>query len=199
MSDLSPRTTRPVPSDDRLDSWKEIAAYLKRDVTTVQRWEKREAMPVHRHVHDKKGSVYAFRTELDAWARSRNLPLTNEDTTTEPAARPARDIDAGVLHRCPVPPKSTRQRSSLTVALVIDGGRTSCWRWLRAWSLFGGTRVFLAQPARRTHTFRADRLRGHRAGRRTLPRRQIRGVPVGSRRTRWTSGSRRSVPGSSTT
>ncbi len=26
------------PSDDRLDSWKEIAAYLVRDVTTVQRW-----------------------------------------------------------------------------------------------------------------------------------------------------------------
>ena len=25
--------------EDRLDSWKEIAAYLGRDVTTVQRWE----------------------------------------------------------------------------------------------------------------------------------------------------------------
>jgi DNA-binding transcriptional regulator YiaG len=37
---------------DRLDSWKEIAAYLNRDVTTVQRWEKREGMPVHRHLHD---------------------------------------------------------------------------------------------------------------------------------------------------
>jgi len=34
--------------EDRLDSWKEIAAYLNRDVTTVQRWEKREGMPVHR-------------------------------------------------------------------------------------------------------------------------------------------------------
>ena len=40
---------------DRLDSWKEIAAYLHRDVTTVQRWEKREGMPVHRHLHDKAG------------------------------------------------------------------------------------------------------------------------------------------------
>jgi len=45
------------PSDDRLHSWKEIAAYVKRDVTTVQRWEKREGMPVHRHIHDKQGSV----------------------------------------------------------------------------------------------------------------------------------------------
>ncbi|MEO8258392.1 MAG: DNA-binding protein [Acidobacteriota bacterium] len=62
----------PLP-EDRLDSWKEVAAYLKRDVTTVQRWEKREAMPVHRHRHNKIGSVYAFRAELDAWARGRSL------------------------------------------------------------------------------------------------------------------------------
>jgi Tol biopolymer transport system component len=61
------------PLEDRLDSWKEIAAYLKRDVTTVQRWEKREGMPVHRHLHDRMGSVYAYRTDLDAWMRSRNL------------------------------------------------------------------------------------------------------------------------------
>ena len=61
------------PPEDRLDSWKEIAAYLNRDVTTVQRWEKREGMPVHRHLHDRMGSVYAFRAELDAWTRSRNL------------------------------------------------------------------------------------------------------------------------------
>jgi Tol biopolymer transport system component len=60
-------------SADRLDSWKDIAAYLKRDVSTVQRWEKREGMPVHRHLHDKLGSVYAFRRELDGWSQSRNL------------------------------------------------------------------------------------------------------------------------------
>jgi Tol biopolymer transport system component len=67
------------PTEDRLDSWKEIAAYFNRDVTTVQRWEKREGMPVRRHVHDRMGSVYAFRTDLDAWARSRNLPAAQED------------------------------------------------------------------------------------------------------------------------
>jgi Tol biopolymer transport system component len=66
-------------SEDRLDSWKEIAAYLKRDVTTVQRWEKREGMPVHRHLHDRMGSVYASRAELDAWTRSRNLPAAQEN------------------------------------------------------------------------------------------------------------------------
>ena len=63
----------------RLESWKEIAAYLGRDVTTVRRWEKREGMPVHRHVHDKGGSVYAFSSELDAWLQSRKLRLEEED------------------------------------------------------------------------------------------------------------------------
>jgi hypothetical protein len=81
-SDAPAPDERPV--DDRLDSWKEIAAYLRRDVTTVQRWEKREDMPVHRHVHDKRGSVYAFRTEIDGWARGRNLTVTNEDGTNAP-------------------------------------------------------------------------------------------------------------------
>jgi DNA-binding winged helix-turn-helix (wHTH) protein len=69
----SPLTRRPAAtSENRLDSWKEIAAYLRREVTTVRRWEKREGMPVRRHIHDKLGSVYAFRTELDAWTRSRS-------------------------------------------------------------------------------------------------------------------------------
>jgi uncharacterized protein len=63
------------PGDKRLDSWKEIAAYLKRDVATVRRWEKREALPVHRHLHQKLGSVYAYASELDAWSKGRRQPI----------------------------------------------------------------------------------------------------------------------------
>jgi TolB-like protein/Flp pilus assembly protein TadD len=59
------------PHRRRLESWKEIAAYLGRDVTTVRRWEKREALPVHRLHHNKLGSVYAYTTELDAWRNER--------------------------------------------------------------------------------------------------------------------------------
>ncbi len=66
-----------------LDSWKEIAAYLKRDVTTVQRWEKREGMPVHRHVHEKRGSVYALTEELDAWLQSRKPRIDECETPPE--------------------------------------------------------------------------------------------------------------------
>jgi serine/threonine-protein kinase len=74
---------------EKLDSWKAIASYLGRDVTTVQRWEKREGLPVHRHVHDKQGSVYAFRGELDRW---RELRDSRESAAPElegvPGARP---------------------------------------------------------------------------------------------------------------
>src|SRR5215216_4828523 len=70
---MSPSTAIDERSNDRLDSWKEIAAYMRRDVKTVQRWEKREGMPVHRHVHERMGSVYAFRNELDVWAQNRRL------------------------------------------------------------------------------------------------------------------------------
>ena len=57
----------------RLDAWKEIARYLGRDVTTVRRWEKREGLPVHRHRHEKLGSVYAWADEIDAWSERRSV------------------------------------------------------------------------------------------------------------------------------
>ena len=86
IPDKVPSVTTP---EDRLDSWKEIAAYLNRDVTTVQRWEKREGMPVQRHLHDKIGSVYASRAELDAWARGRNLSTAIENGNHAPSLSPA--------------------------------------------------------------------------------------------------------------
>jgi TolB-like protein/Tfp pilus assembly protein PilF len=81
--------------EDRLDSWKEIATYLSRDVTTVQRWEKREGMPVHRHQHDRMGSVYAFSSELDAWVQSRRLRLEEEEKEQERRAETPVGSDGG--------------------------------------------------------------------------------------------------------
>jgi TolB-like protein/Flp pilus assembly protein TadD len=82
MKDPSP-VSLPEPSGHApavsLDSWKEIASYVKRDVSTVQRWEKREGMPIHRHVHDKRGSVYALSSELDTWLQTRKLRLEEEE------------------------------------------------------------------------------------------------------------------------
>ncbi|MBE7542602.1 MAG: hypothetical protein M9913_14565 [Bryobacteraceae bacterium] len=55
----------------RLNSWKEIAAYLGTSERTVQRWEQGEALPVHRHVHEKASSIYAYPVELEEWLRRR--------------------------------------------------------------------------------------------------------------------------------
>ena len=93
MAEPSPDATPSAkPLDDRLDSWKEIAVYLNRDVTTVQRWEKREGMPVHRHLHEKTGSVYASRAELDGWVRGRKAQAApeNGDIATSPDPPPSR-------------------------------------------------------------------------------------------------------------
>jgi Tol biopolymer transport system component len=89
MAESVPGTPPSVkPPEDRLDSWKEIAVYLNRDVTTVQRWEKREGMPVNRHLHDRIGSVYAFSSELDAWLQSRRLRLEEEEKERREEAPP---------------------------------------------------------------------------------------------------------------
>ena len=57
----------------RLESWKEIAAYLERDIRTAHRWEKLEGLPVHRHSHSRRASVYAYRSEIDAWREARKV------------------------------------------------------------------------------------------------------------------------------
>jgi hypothetical protein len=56
---------------DRLDSWKEIASYLRKGERTVRRWERTEGLPVYRHTHQKQATVYAFRSELDVWLAKR--------------------------------------------------------------------------------------------------------------------------------
>ncbi len=73
----------PLPAAARLDSWKEIAAHLKRGVTTVQRWERTEGLPVHRLPHSRAGSVYAYQRELDEWWRERSARLETGESDAE--------------------------------------------------------------------------------------------------------------------
>jgi Tol biopolymer transport system component len=104
------------PAEDRLGSWKEIAAYLKRDVTTVQRWERREGMPVHRHLHDKAGSVYAFRAELDAWVASRKVAPVFQGS-------PAPSPDVPAANR-----RGTRWGAWTIAAVLAGAGGLLAWQ-----------------------------------------------------------------------
>jgi Tol biopolymer transport system component len=121
--------------EGRLDSWKKIAGYLKRDVSTVQRWERREAMPVHRHLHDKLGSVYAFRSELDAWWGSRSAQLAREAdraadaaAASDPDAPLAADRDVAAI---PTETRTHARRRRLlwlaAAAAVISIGSVGLW------------------------------------------------------------------------
>src|SRR5258708_5387166 len=116
MSHWATMSTRPRPElvtaqAQRLDSWKEIAGYLNRSERTVRRWEEKEGLPVHRLVHEKRGSVYAYRAELDAWWVSRKESI---DTEEPPAAS---EPDAAQLSLTPVLPSP-------------EGSRTKPWLWI---------------------------------------------------------------------
>lgn len=85
----------PQPCSDRLDSWKEIAAYLKRDQRTVRRWEA-EGLPVRRHTHKKQASVYAYKPEIDAWWNDGQLRIDRQEQVASPRG-PLAWISTGAL------------------------------------------------------------------------------------------------------
>ncbi|MGZ5423648.1 MAG: hypothetical protein ACXWH4_03765, partial [Candidatus Aminicenantales bacterium] len=51
----------------RLESWKEISAYLQRSVKTCQRWEIELGLPIHRLDGTPSARVFANPNELDVW------------------------------------------------------------------------------------------------------------------------------------
>jgi tetratricopeptide (TPR) repeat protein len=96
-------------SQDRLDGWKDIAAYLSRNERTVRRWEEREGLPVHRHAHDKRSSVYAYRLELENWRSSRTL---EDEEGTEPPTPPLKNESLQ---------QSTRAKSISKLRIAVIG------------------------------------------------------------------------------
>ncbi|HEY6268696.1 MAG TPA: tetratricopeptide repeat protein [Candidatus Acidoferrum sp.] len=110
-------TSGPNPLADsrgrRLESWKEIAAYLGRDVTTVRRWEKLERLPVRRLQHKRLGSVYAYTGELDAWRNER-------DAGAATAAAGANHVPETVSRGWPV-------ITFAVLGLILAGGLA--WLW----------------------------------------------------------------------
>jgi TolB-like protein/tetratricopeptide (TPR) repeat protein len=133
---LSPRTVADAQGR-RLESWKEIAAYLGRDVTTVRRWERREGLPVHRLLHTKLGSAYAYTTELDAW-RDKRAPAV---AINAPDPRMVAEV---VRHG----PRARTVGALALLALTLAVG--PIWivyeRTIRAASAIGGIRSLAVLP-----------------------------------------------------
>jgi phage terminase Nu1 subunit (DNA packaging protein) len=71
-------STIATKNDATLDSWKEIASFLRRGVRTVQRWERTEGLPVRRHHHGQGASVSALASELQTWMRARQQRWTGD-------------------------------------------------------------------------------------------------------------------------
>lgn len=71
-------------TEHRLESWKEIASYLRRTVRTVQRWEREQGLPVHRLRHNKLPTIYAFARELDDWWEQRRSVLELAEALNPP-------------------------------------------------------------------------------------------------------------------
>jgi TolB-like protein/Flp pilus assembly protein TadD len=70
----------------KLESWGEIAAYLRREIRTVQRWEKTLGLPIRRLNVGRNSSVYAYPSELDKWYREREpRDIKDEDPPDDPA------------------------------------------------------------------------------------------------------------------
>jgi len=77
----------------RLDSWKEIAAYLGRDVRTAIRWEKERGLPVHRETSGPgRPTVFALVEELDRWMMGHRGESQVESAaeSADPAKAPVR-------------------------------------------------------------------------------------------------------------
>ena len=70
----------------RLDSWKQIAEYLGRDVRTAMRWEQNLGLPVHRVPGGQRGGVFALVEEIDGWLEARKDQVAESvlDSTTQP-------------------------------------------------------------------------------------------------------------------
>jgi tetratricopeptide (TPR) repeat protein len=92
-----------VHGSDRLDGWKAIAGHFGRDRTTVIRWAQERGLPVRHVPGGKTKTVFALRSELEAWARQ---------SSDEAPAAPA------VSNEDPQP-TSTRRRNWLIAAVSL--------------------------------------------------------------------------------
>lgn len=117
--------------NQRLNSWKEIAEYLGRDVRTVIRWEKEKSLPVRR-IPGKRTAVFAYSEEIDSWMFSDGTSLSsNGQPGGDSELVSARAPLQATLRPAPAGSWLPRSRSTYSVAgavlLLVTAGLWMAW------------------------------------------------------------------------
>lgn len=102
-----------MPDRKRFDSWGEIAQYLRRDVTTVKRWEREKGLPVHRLPGGKRQAVFAYQDEIDDWSsggKTKGIPTGVPEERRASDATPPSEIFAS---------SSKLRKTHVAVAIAI--------------------------------------------------------------------------------
>jgi TolB-like protein/Tfp pilus assembly protein PilF len=134
------------PRADVLDSWKEIAVYLKREVRTVQRWEKKLGLPVRRLSRDKQAAVFAYKSEIDAWWRERetqirDIRIEGEGEGAHANSLPTVESDSTTVHPKTINLSRRRRLLVLLAASLAVVSLPFAWRYAR--DMFWPSRVRL--------------------------------------------------------
>ena len=110
----------------RLDSWKEIAAFLNRGERTVKRWETERGLPVHRLPGGGRSAVFAYTDELADWLKGpgqEQIPvglqaadLQELDLLVSPTEEEDSPSGNTHAHAEPAPPHSVAQTKTARLA-----------------------------------------------------------------------------------
>ena len=106
----------------RLDSWKEIAAFLDCGERTVKRWETERGLPVHRMPGSGRGRVSAYTSELSRWLEAggpgQAAGMEPAQDSSGPATVPIREAS---------PPPDTAVETVPPVSQPFRMGRSGWW------------------------------------------------------------------------
>jgi TolB-like protein/Flp pilus assembly protein TadD len=131
-----------APSNERrLESWGEIASYLRREIRTVQRWERNLGLPIHRLPVGKQSAVFAYPSELDKWYKERETRIEKDDL--EAQAGPAPGPDGAPPVAPPIEPVNGQTIESQAPAR--EERKPLRWKWIIVGAvLVAGIVLFLA-------------------------------------------------------
>jgi hypothetical protein len=115
--------------NQRLDSWKAIAEYLRRDTATVRRWEKTLGLPVRRVAGGPGRSVFAYTDDIDAWLATgpQERPAAEPDVADDADLTPVPGEDAPVPANPEVPARRAVATWAIAIVVLLVVLGTAAW------------------------------------------------------------------------